>query len=320
MKPLFIDLCAGIGGFRQAFDNTGSQCVLTCELDKFSKKTYNTNFNEKRWESDITKIDASSIEDFDILCAGFPCQAFSLGGKKEGFNDVRGTIFFNIADIIEKKQPKMAIFENVKNLISHDKKRTFNTIKAKVTALGYYHHTFLINSQFFTPQKRERIYVVCVKQDFMSQDSFNILIENIENDYANQKNQPLPHIKDILENNVSNEYTLSDKLWNFLQAHTEKHKKKGNGFGYGLVDPETMSTTRTLTARYYKDGSEILIKQANSNPRRLTPRECARLMGFQDTFKLVCSKTQSYKQFGNSVVVPVIQMFANRMTESLLIN
>lgn len=313
MKPLFIDLCAGIGGFRQAFDNSGAECVLTCELDKFCKDTYSTNFFDKRWENDIKALDPHSVENFDILCAGFPCQAFSLGGKQEGFNDARGTIFFNIADMLHVKQPKLALFENVKNLRSHDKGRTFTVIKNKLDSLNYHHHTFLINAQYFVPQKRERIYIVCAKKDYLTTEQFNSLIKSLEDDYLKQQSLPLPKIKDILEKNVSSEYTLSDKLWSFLQSHAKKHELKGNGFGYGLVNPETMTTTRTLTARYYKDGSEILIQQDNQNPRRLTPRECARLMGFPESFQIVSSKTQAYKQFGNSVVIPVIQMFSNRM-------
>lgn len=317
MNPLFVDLCAGIGGFRKAFDNAGAECVLTCELDKFCKTTYTSNFHDKRWETDITKLDPSSVENFDILCAGFPCQAFSLGGKQAGFDDVRGTIFFNIADMLQVKRPKMALFENVKNLRSHDKGRTFKVIQAKLDSLDYHHHTILINAQHFVPQKRERIYIVCADKKYLTTEEFKTLIANIEFDYEKQKLLPLPKISDILESNVSSEFTLSDKLWSFLQSHAEKHSKKGNGFGYGLIEPKTMTTARTLTARYYKDGSEILIAQEGKNPRRLTPRECARIMGFPDSYQLTSSKTQTYKQFGNSVVLPVIELFAQRITEVL---
>lgn len=311
--PTFIDLCAGIGGFRQAFDSQGAKCLLTCEIDKFCKISYQANYHDSLWESDIKKIDANSLNDFDILCAGFPCQAFSLAGKRQGFLDTRGTIFFDIAQILKTKQPKFFLLENVKNLLTHDKKRTFSVIQNSLGELNYHHDFFIINAQYFVPQKRERLYIVGVRKDLMSVREFKDFIQTIAADYEKQKIKPLPKLKDILEQNVEDKYTLSDKLWKFLQEHSKKHASKGNGFGYGLIDPNTNDTTRTLTARYHKDGSEILIYQKGKNPRRLTPRECARLMGFPDSFNIICSNTQAYKQFGNSVVVPVVELFSRNL-------
>lgn len=310
----FIDICAGVGGFRTVFDSLKGNCVMTCEIDKFCKKTYLDNFKESSWENDVTQINPSSISDFDILCAGFPCQAFSIGGHQQGFSDTkgRGTIFFNLVDIIKEKRPSILFFENVKHLLNHDKKRTFKVIQDELTKLGYHHHYFIINSKFFVPQRRERIYIIGLDKEKYNEEQFQNIIKNIDNDYLEQQKQT-PSINDILEINVSSKYTLSDKLWNFLQSHSLKHSNKGNGFGYGLIDPAIDLNTRTLTARYYKDGSEILIKQINKNPRKLTPRETARLMGFPETFKQTSSDTQSYKQMGNSVVVPVIHLIAKHL-------
>lgn len=315
----FIDICAGVGGFRHSFDSYGGECLMTCEIDKFCKKTYTDNYHDKHWENDVTKINPEQVEKFDILCAGFPCQAFSLGGKQQGFLDEkgRGTIFFNIADIITAKRPPLLFFENVKNLLTHDKKRTFKVIQEKLNSMNYYHHYFVMNAQHFVPQRRQRIFIVGADKTLFTQLEFNTLIQNIQADYEHQETLPLPRISDILEDNVDPKYTISDKLWNFLQAHANKHKNKGNGFGFGLVDPEVDINTRTLTARYYKDGSEILIKQKNKNPRKLTPREAARLMGFPDSFQQTSSSTQSYKQMGNSVVIPIVKMFAKHMTQAL---
>lgn len=315
----FIDVCAGVGGFRKSFNSFNGECVMTCEIDKFCKKTYLDNYIDNHWEDDVTKINIDNIKPFDILCAGFPCQAFSLGGKQEGFLDEkgRGTIFFNIADIAVAKRPKLMFFENVKNLLTHDKSRTFKIIQEKIEHMGYYHHYFVMNSQYFVPQRRERIYIICADKNVFSQDEFNQIIKDINDDYNKQKQLPLPKIRDILEKDVPEKYTISNKLWSFLQAHADKHKTKGNGFGYGLVDPEVDINTRTLTARYYKDGSEVLIKQKNKNPRKLTPREAARLMGFPEEFKQTSSDTQSYKQMGNSVVIPVVKLFAKHLSAAL---
>jgi DNA (cytosine-5)-methyltransferase 1 len=313
----FIDLCAGIGGFRIGFESYGNECILTCEIDKFCKKTYNANFSNNFFYQDIKKLDEKNIEDFNILCAGFPCQVFSLAGKQKGFSDVRGTIFFDIIRILNYKKPESFLLENVKNLKNHDKGNTFNTISKNLDNLNYWYETFLINAEYFVPQKRERLYILGLRKDKFTKEQFLRVIEKIKLEYIKQKNKVKPKIIDILEKNVDDKYTLSDKLWDFLQKHANKHKQKGNGFSFCLIDPSKDITTRTLTARYYKDGSEILIKQKNKNPRKLTPRECARLMGYPDNYKIVVSDTQAYKQFGNSVVVPVIQMFAKVLTQEL---
>lgn len=308
----FIDLCAGIGGFRLAFEAHKTQCVLTCEIDKFAKETYINNFEDNIFESDIKKINETTMPDFDVLCAGFPCQAFSLAGKQQGFNDTRGTIFFDIERILKHKNPPLFLLENVKNLKSHDKGNTFKVIQKKLEELNYWYETFLIDASYFVPQKRERIYIIGLDKKLFTKEEFEQVKNNIQTEYQEKQKISKPNFWDILENTDTNEYTLSDKLWSFLQQHSAKHAKKGNGFGYGLMKKEN-TISRTLTARYYKDGSEILIEQENKNPRRLSPRECARLMGYPETFKIVVSKTQAYKQFGNSVVVPVVEMLARNL-------
>lgn len=313
----FIDLCAGIGGFRVAFEDTNTNCILTCEIDKYCQQSYRHNFNESFIENDIKKIDEKNLKDFNILCAGFPCQAFSLAGKQKGLADIRGTIFFDIARILEHKKPNAFILENVKNLKSHDKGKTFQVIQKNLDDLNYWNTTFTINAKYFVPQKRERIYIIGLHKSIYSLEQFLNLVEKINEQYNKQKLKPLPHFKSILEPNVDMKYTLSDKLWIFLQKHAENHLKKGNGFGFGIMNPQKDITSRTLTARYYKDGSEILIYQEGKNPRKLTPRECARLMGYPETFEITVSNTQAYKQFGNSVVVPVIKMFADNIKNIL---
>ncbi len=313
----FIDLCAGIGGFRQAFEKEG-QCNLTCEIDKFAIQSYSANYQEDNWANDITKIVPNELEAFDLLCAGFPCQAFSLAGKQEGFKDGkgRGNIFFNITDIAKENRPKVLFLENVKNLRSHDKGNTFKVICKEIDDIEYYHKDFLFNAQYFVPQKRERVYIIALDKRQYTQQQFNAIVAEIEEKYEAQKKKPLPQFKDILDDDVPDKYTLSDKLWSFLQAHAQKHKSKGNGFGYGLMKDGDV-TARTLTARYYKDGSEVLVEQRGKNPRKLTPREAARLMGYPDNFKIAVSDTQAYKQFGNSVVVPVIKMVGESLIKCL---
>lgn len=312
----YIDLCAGIGGFHQAFQNYG-ECLLSSDIDKYCKQSYLENYQTKLWENDVKLIDPIKMPDFQILCAGFPCQAFSLAGKQKGFADTRGTIFFDLANMLATKRPKMFLMENVKNLLNHDKKNTFKTIQNTLTELDYYHEYFLINAQHFVPQRRERVYIVGIDKKAYSEKVFKNIINEIKESYIKKQQEPLPTIKEILEKNIPPKYTISDKLWNFLQEHAKKHASKGNGFGYGLVDPTIDTNTRTITARYHKDGSEILIKQPDKNPRKLTPRECARLMGYPDNYKIVVSDTQAYKQFGNSVVVPVVKMLADIMVKNV---
>ena len=301
----FIDLFAGIGGMRIAYEKAGGHCVYSNEWNKYSQQTYFSNFGEQP-DGDITKVKASSIPDHDILVAGFPCQPFSIAGvskkqsmgKATGFEDkTQGTLFFDICRILKAKRPKAFMLENVKNLKSHDRGRTFKIITESLSvSLDYEIFHAVLDGQDYVPQHRERILIIGFDRKRYGNDinfSFNL---------TPPEHKPI--MKDILEDEVEPKYTLSDKLWTYLQNYAEKHRAAGNGFGYGIADPEGIS--RTLSARYYKDGSEVLIAQEGKNPRKLTPRECARLQGFPDTFKIPVSDTQAYKQFGNSVVVPLM--------------
>lgn len=300
----FIDLFAGIGGMRIAFEQAGGHCVYSNEWNKYSQETYFANFGEQP-DGDITKVDAETIPDHDILVAGFPCQPFSIAGvsKKQsmgratGFEDkTQGTLFFDVCRILKAKRPKAFMLENVKNLCSHDRGRTFKVILESLEELNYQVFYKILDGQNYVPQHRERILIVGFDRErYGSEIDFQFDITPVD---------PKPVMKDILETNVDAKYTLSDKLWVYLQNYAAKHKAAGNGFGYGLAAEDGVA--RTLSARYYKDGSEILIAQLGRNPRKLTPRECARLQGFPDTFKIVVSDTQAYKQFGNSVVVPLM--------------
>lgn len=311
-KFKFIDLFAGIGGIRMAFQNLGGKCVFTSEWNTYSKKTYEANFGEVPF-GDITKIHESKIPDHDILLAGFPCQPFSIAGvskknalgRKHGFLDeTQGTLFFDIARIIKHKKPSAFMLENVKNLVSHDKGKTFKVITETLKELGYSVSYQVLDGKHFVPQHRERIIIVGFRKDLKDNFKFPLLPE------ANSK------IKEILEPKPLAKYTLSDKLWNYLQDYAAKHKAKGNGFGFGLTNLNGIS--RTISARYYKDGAEILIPQRGKNPRRLTPRECARLQGFPDSFLIPVSDNQAYRQFGNSVTVPLIQHVGKNIVKELL--
>lgn len=307
----FIDLFAGIGGTRLAFNAAGGNCVFSSEWDEFACDTYEANFGE-RPRGDITRISAFEIPQHDVLVAGFPCQPFSIAGVTKhkalgnghGFSHpAQGTLFFEVARIIKESRPRAFLLENVKNLLSHDRGRTFEIIKWTLTEdLGYDLHYQVIDASLRVPQHRERIYMV----GFRSPQRFEF--PALEDDR--------PHIHDVLEPEVPERYWLTDHLWNYLVNYAEKHRARGNGFGYGLVtDP--WGVTRTLSARYYKDGSEILIPTLKGRPRRLTPRECARLMGFPDSFKIPVSDTQAYKQFGNSVVVPIVTEIAREIAATL---
>lgn len=310
----FIDLFAGIGGIRLAYQNNGGKCVFSSEWDKYSKQTYEANFGEVPF-GDITEISEKDIPDHDILLGGFPCQPFSIAGvskkkslgRQHGFLDkTQGTLFFDIARIIKHKTPKVFMLENVKNLVSHDKKQTFKVITETLTELGYSIHYKILDGQNYVPQHRERIVIVGFRKSvFKEKETFEFQ-EPTNKSFA---------IRDILENKVDPKYTLSDKLWNYLQEYKKKHKAKGNGFGFGLTDLNGIS--RTMSARYYKDGAEILIPQTGKNPRRLTPRECARLQGFPDNFIIPVSDNQAYKQFGNSVVSPLFQAVAKNIVKEL---
>lgn len=314
-KFKFIDLFAGIGGLRIAYQNNGGKCVFSSEWNKFSKITYEQNFGEVPF-GDITQYDENKIPEHDILLAGFPCQPFSIAGvskknslgKKHGFLDeTQGTLFFDIARIIKAKRPKAFMLENVKNLVSHDKGRTFKIIHNTLDKLGYSIHYEVLDGQYYVPQHRERIIIVGFdKKVFKGEEKF----EFPSNPEKNIK------FRDILEPEIEEKYTLSDKLWNYLQNYAAKHKAKGNGFGFGLTNLDGVS--RTLSARYYKDGSEVLIPQNDKNPRRLTPRECARLQGFPEKFIIPVSNNQAYQQFGNSVVVPLMQAVAEQVVKVLI--
>lgn len=311
----FIDLFAGIGGMRIAYETAGGHCVYSNEWNKYSQQTYFANFGEQP-EGDITKVDACSIPDHDILVAGFPCQPFSIAGvskknslgRATGFEDkTQGTLFFDICRILKAKRPKAFMLENVKNLCSHDRGRTFKVITEALDELDYEIFYQVLDGQNYVPQHRERILIVGFDRQRYGRDiGFEFTLTPVA---------PKPVIRNILEKDVDDKYTLSDKLWQYLQNYAEKHKAAGNGFGYGIADPDGIS--RTLSARYYKDGSEILIAQDGKNPRKLTPRECARLQGFPDSFKIPVSDTQAYKQFGNSVVVPLMSNVAKLVTAKM---
>ena len=314
-KFTFIDLFAGIGGMRIAYENVGGRCVYSNEWNKYAQQTYFANFGEEP-EGDITQVDAQTIPDHDILLAGFPCQPFSIAGvsKKQslgratGFEDkTQGTLFFDVCRIIDAKRPKAFMLENVKNLKSHDKGRTFRVITESLDELDYEVFYKILDGQNYVPQHRERILIVGFDRKRYGND--------IDFLFSLTPRTPKPVMKDILEKKVDDKYTLSDHLWEYLQAYAQKHKMAGNGFGYGIADRNGIS--RTLSARYYKDGSEILIEQKGKNPRRLTPRECARLQGFPDDFKIVVSDTQAYRQFGNSVVVPLMENVARLVVSKM---
>ena len=306
----FIDLFCGIGGFRIAFERAGGQCVFSSDYDKFSQQTYEANFGEHP-HGDIHSVAVADIPAHDILCGGFPCQPFSIAGvskklslgRKHGFEDVKqGNLFFSIADILDFHRPAAFVLENVKNLKGHDGGKTFEIIHRTLTeALGYTVYHKIIDAQSVVPQHRERIFLVGFR----------------EWRYFEFPQFPAdgPKLGSILEPKPDPKYTLTDHLWTYLQNYAAKHRAAGNGFGFGLVTERDIA--RTLSARYHKDGSEILIAQNGKNPRRLTPRECARLMGYPDTYKIVVSDTQAYRQFGNSVVAPVVERLAKAVCETL---
>lgn len=317
----FIDLFAGIGGLRKAFQPIGGRCVFTSEWNKFAQDTYAANFRDNRpIEGDITKIAASDIPDHDVLLAGFPCQPFSIAGvskknslgRLHGFAcEAQGTLFFDVARILLAKRPAAFMLENVKNLQSHDKGRTFDVIiRTLRDELGYKVFHKVIDAKHFLPQHRERIVIIGFRDDVpFSWDDLklpekgSVQLRSILHPEDGSQAAEAPYTETDAAT-VNSKYTLTPKLWEYLQNYAAKHKAKGNGFGFGLVGPNDIA--RTLSARYYKDGSEILVSRGKKKtPRRLTPRECARLMGYPDDFLIPVSDTQAYKQFGNSVAVPV---------------
>jgi DNA (cytosine-5)-methyltransferase 1 len=313
----FIDLFAGIGGFRIAMQRQGGKCVFSSEWNKFSKKTYLANFGEMPF-GDITLEATKSFipENFDILCAGFPCQPFSIAGvakknslgRPTGFEDkTQGTLFFDVAEILKRHRPKAFFLENVKNLTSHDKGNTFRVIRETLEELDYSIHYKVLDGKSYVPQHRERILIIGFdKRRYGGTEKFCFP----------EQSEPQNCVGDILLEKVEAKYTLSDKLWGYLQNYADRQKARGNGFGFGLVDLNGI--TRTLSARYYKDGSEILIPQENKNPRKLTPRECARLMGYPDSYIInAVSDVQAYRQCGNSVVVPLMTAVAEQIVKTL---
>jgi DNA (cytosine-5)-methyltransferase 1 len=330
----FIDLFAGIGGLRKAMETVGGRCVFTSEWDAFAQKTYHANFPDNRpIAGDIREVDAAAIPEHDVLVAGFPCQPFSIAGvskknalgRLHGFQDeTQGTLFFDVLRVLMHHRPAAFLLENVKNLKSHDKGRTFEVIRRKLTEdLGYTLHTRIIDAANFVPQHRERIVVVGFREN--TGFSYDDLVlpgragRGMRDVFHPEDGSETPesHFTVGPDAKVSDKYTLTDKLWQYLQGYAAKHKAAGNGFGFGLVDGDSIS--RTLSARYYKDGSEILVSRGpGNNPRRLTPRECARLMGYDDSFRIPVSDTQAYKQFGNSVAVPVFAEVARLMRPHIL--
>ncbi len=331
-----IDLFAGIGGIRRGFASAGGHAVFSSEWNEFSARTYRTNYGfAETMAGDITQVDANDIPDCDVVLAGFPCQPFSLAGvskkrslgRETGFRDkTQGTLFFDVARIIAAKRPAAFLLENVKNLTSHDRGRTFKVIlDALQNELGYEVHWKVVDGQHFVPQHRERIYIVGFrsKTDFTWDDLKYPDHQPVLADILHKTDGTEPYLPwdgekyfDFEHNKVQDKYTLTPRLWQYLQDYKKKHEALGHGFGYGLVTPDMVS--RTLSARYHKDGSEILVAQGDERPRRLTPRECARLMGYPDELRIPVSDTQAYRQFGNSVVVPAIAEVARIMRPHIL--
>jgi len=332
----FIDLFAGIGGLRRGFEPIGGKCVFTCEWDAYSQKTYRANFpnDDHEIEGDIRLVDSAKIPTHDLLLAGFPCQPFSIAGvsKKNALNrphgfacEAQGTLFFDVARIIRDRQPKAFVLENVKNLVNHDRGHTFRVIYEVLTKeLGYHVDKRVLDAKSWVPQHRERIFIVGFREDV----GFSFDRMTVPDPLKGPKLSSVLHRKgdqpekDYTESDgrAADKYTLTAHLWGYLQDYAEKHRAKGNGFGFGLFGDDDVA--RTLSARYYKDGSEILIRQGKGRPRRLTPRECARLMGFdtpdRSPMVIPVSDTQAYKQFGNAVVVPAVEAVARHMQPYLM--
>lgn len=332
----FIDLFAGIGGMRVGFEAAGGTCIYTSEWNKYAQQTYRANFGDEEIAGDITEVAVEEIPEHDVLVAGFPCQPFSIAGvskknalgRSHGFADeTQGTLFFDVARILDHHRPAAFLLENVKNLRSHDRGRTFKVIEDVLAdELGYRVQSRVIDAARFVPQHRERVFIVGFRDD-LDFDLANLVLPALED---GPRLRSILHPEDGTEDaeepfteghyaRVTEKYTLTPRLWAYLQEYARKHRAKGNGFGFGLVSPDDVS--RTLSARYYKDGSEILVQQGDGTPRRLTPRECARLMGFDHptghTWNIPVSDTQAYKQFGNAVVPHVVTAIAGDMARAL---
>lgn len=295
-------LFSGIGGFRLAFERVGRvESVFACELDRFAQQTYAANFGGDDASGDATLIDADGVPDHDILTAGFPCQAFSKAGSRKGFEDTRGTLFFDVARVLVAKRPSVVLLENVKNLVFHDKGKTLAVILRTLESLDYEVHWRVLRARDFgLPQNRERVFIVGFNRQVFSNDSGFVFPSPPET---------ATRLGSILEGDPADKYTLSDKGWGGMRERKIAHLVKGNGFGYSLFDEDSPYVS-TLLARYWKDGSDILIRQVGKNPRRLTPRECARLQGFPDSFVIPVSDMQAYKQFGNTIAIPVVEAVA----------
>ena len=310
-KIKIIDLFAGIGGIRLGFEkatNYNIECVFTSEWNRYSVQTYTANFDDLVIHGDITQINEDLIPEHDILLAGFPCQPFSQAGLKKGFSDTRGTLFFDIERILISKKPQAFLLENVKQLKGHDKGNTLKTIIEHLKRIGYENvqYEVLKAKEFGLPQNRERIYIV------------GFLDSSIKFEFPKPpKTQTC--VGSILEKEVNEKYTISDKLWEGHQRRKIANKEKGKGFGFGLVN-EKSEYTNTISARYYKDGSEILIAQNGKNPRKLTPREAGRLQGFPENFIIPVSDNQAYQQFGNSVAVNVVEKVAEEIVKHIKTN
>lgn len=303
-KFTFIDLFAGIGGVRLPFDELGGECVFSSEWDKYSQLTYAANHGHTP-QGDITKISPKDIPKHDLLLAGFPCQAFSQAGRKRGFDDTRGTLFFYVANILNHHRPAAVLLENVKRFSTHDGGNTLRVVREIMEEMGYsFTHQVFSAKDFGVPQNRERIYMVALRAGNKFQ-------------FPSPPKTPTSVAKILEKGSHLKKYTLSDDLWKGHQRRKAEHLKKGNGFGYQLFSSSS-TYTATLSARYFKDGSEILIEQKGQNPRKITPREAARLMGFPESFKIVVSDTQAYKQFGNSVCVPVVREIARALIPELV--
>lgn len=334
----FIDLFAGIGGMRLGMEAAGGKCVYTSEYDKFCQITYRANHKpDHEIAGDITLVNEHSIPDHDVLVAGFPCQPFSIAGvskknalgRAHGFEcDTQGTLFFDICRILKAKKPTAFLLENVRNLQSHDKKKTFQVIQNSLRELGYHISFRVLDARYWVPQHRERIFIVGFREptafdmDLVPVPGGEVrtLADVLHPQNGSEKLHEVDDKKDYIvgsKGKVHDRFTLTPGLWDYLQRYKAKHEAAGNGFGFGLVTKK--SVARTLSARYYKDGSEILVSRgAGKPPRRLTPRECARLMGYKPDFQIPVSDTQAYKQFGNSVAVPVVEAVATAMKPYLL--
>jgi DNA (cytosine-5)-methyltransferase 1 len=320
MTVSFVDLCCGVGGLSRPLHTSGGHCVLACDIDKYTKITYEANYGLTNWSADITKITAENVPDHDVLFAGFPCQPFSNAGLKKGFADTRGTIFRDVTRIIQEKQPKYFLLENVKGLLSHDKGDTFATIIRELTDCGYQVEWQLVNAVNFVPQKRKRVFIFGQRSDLSKFVTFPVTFTDARNGKT---------LKDIYHTNINivdsdeerfftptegvlAKFYHSEHMRDWALAYTA-HKQKTTGFGFQYVTGKDLAST--LTARYHKDGSEVTINDDPLRPRKLTPRECFRLMGFDDTFILPknVSNTQLYKQAGNSVVPACAEVFIREM-------